>query len=330
MLKYKRVPFRQSLDFIYYKSGYIKMKLYGWWQIMKKHFISSILIIVLIVVHLTGCSFYQNKKFELQSGDILPSGIKYFDASKGTGRKINNLKSKYKVVFYLDSANADCISRLDCISKMIGLISFEELSFFLVWENEIPLDKVNEAGIDLSYNYSLKGKVSLSESKPTAFLTDENNKIMMVTGYSYISLINEIIELGGKKDLSTKAAEMIINNVSKSGAFFWEDNKKTLLMFMTSSCRRCMEYDEIVRKNIDSMQKKIQIITVRPDFDKKQDYDKYFEIDTQQIYFNIFASSSDIGATERKYPLFFIINSDNSIEKSFTDVNKAVSYILGL
>lgn len=296
---------------------------------MKKYFFPSILVIVLMALYLTGCSFYQNKKFELRSGDILPSGIKFFNASGGAASKIDNVKSKYKVVFCLDSTNDECMTRLDCISKMIDLISFEGMRFLIVWEDRIPVEKINEAGIDSSYNYSLAGKVSLSESKPTAFLTDENNKIMMVTGYSYISLINKIIELSGKKDLSTKAAEMILKNVSKSGAFFRKDDGKTLFMFLASGCRKCREYEEIVRKNIDSIQKKINVITVRPDFDIKQDYDKYLEIDPQQIYFNIFAYSCGIEANNRKYPMFFIINSDNSIEKLFTDVDEAVKYTLG-
>lgn len=297
---------------------------------MKKLFFPSILAIVLIAVYLTGCSFYQNKKIELQSGDILPSSINFFNASGGAASKTDNVKSKYKVVFYLNSTNADCITRLDCISKMIGLLSFEGIRFLIVWEDRIPLERIKEAGIDPGNNYSLEGKASLSESKPTAFQTDENNKIMMVTGYSYISLINELIELGGKKDLGTKATEMILKDASKSGAFFRKDNEKTLLMFLDSSCRKCMEYEEIVHKNIESMQKKIKVITVRPDFDKQQDYDKYYEIDPQQIYFNIFAWTHGIGAGDRKYPMFFIINSHNSIERLFTDVDKAVSYTLGL
>jgi|GEM_PF-760476 len=297
---------------------------------MKKLFLPFVLVIVLVTVYLSGCSLYQNKKFELKSGDTLPSSVGFFNASKGAESKTGDVKTKHKVVFYLDSTNDECIRRLDCISKMIDLIGCEGIQFLIVWEDTIPSEMIKEAGIDQSYNYSLKGKVSLSESKPTAYLTDENNKIMMVTGYSYISLINKIIELGGKKDISNKAADMILKNVSKSGGFSREDNEKTLLMFLTSSCRRCKEYDEIVRKNIDSMQKKIKIITVRPDFDEKQDYDKYFEIDPQQIYFNIFAWSRDVGANDRKYPMFYILNSDNSIERLFTDANEAVSYILGL
>ncbi len=101
-------------------------------------------------------------------------------------------------------------------------------------------------------------------------------------------------------------------------------------MFMSSGCRTCKEGEDIVRKNIDSMQKKINVITVRPDFDIKQDYDKHFEIDPQQIYFNIFAYAQDVEARYRKYPMFVIINSDNSIERLFTDVNEAVKYALGL
>ncbi|HEX9062877.1 MAG TPA: hypothetical protein VF941_22115, partial [Clostridia bacterium] len=180
------------------------------------------------------------------------------------------------------------------------------------------------------YNYSLAGKASLSESKPDAFLIDENNKIMMITGYSYVSLINRIIELSGKKDMSYKAGEMILKNVEKSGGFIRKDNEKTLLMFMTSGCRTCKKGEDIVQENIDSMQKKINVITVRPDFDTKQEYDKYFEIDPQMIYFNIYASAQGLEPSDRKYPLFVIINSDYSIEKLFTDVNEAIKYTLGL
>jgi hypothetical protein len=46
----------------------------------------------------------------------------------------------------------------------------------VVWDNLIPAEKIKDAGIDSKYNYSLMDKVSLGESKPTAFLTDENNK----------------------------------------------------------------------------------------------------------------------------------------------------------
>lgn len=296
---------------------------------MKKYVFLSVLVIVALAVVLTGCYFYLNNRLELKSGDIMPSSIKFFDASGGANT-IDDVKSKYKVVFYLDSTNDDCMKRLDCISKTVNLMSLKGISYVVVFEDRIPVEKIKEAGIDSSYNYSLEGKVSLSESKPTAFLADENNKIMMVTGYSYVSLINKIIELGGKKDLSVKAGEMILKNASKSNAFHKEYNGKTLLMFMSSGCRKCKEDEDIVRKNIDSMQKKINVITVRPDFDIKQDYDKYYEMDPQQIYFNIFAYSQGGEVSRRKYPMFVIINSDNSIEKLFTDVDEAVKYTLGL
>lgn len=301
---------------------------------MKKHVFPAVLAIVALIIVSAVCFFnlsnrFQNSKLELLSEDIIPSSIKLFNAS-GKANKISDIKSKHKVVFYLDSTNEDCLSRLDCISKLIDLISFEDMSYVLVWEDQIPLQQINEAGIAESYNYTLAGKATLSESKPTAFLADENDKIIMVTGYSYISLINEIIEMGGKKDLSKKAGEMILKNALKSEASLGENNEKTLLMFMSSSCRLCRENEDIIRKNIDSLRKKINVITVRPDFDTKQDFDKYFEIDPEQIYFNMFAYSQGVEATNRKYPMFYIINSDFSVEKLITDPNELVMYISGL
>lgn len=301
---------------------------------MKKHVFHAVLAIVVLIIVLTVCCFYPYNKFqysklELASEDIIPASIKLFNVS-GKANKISDIKSNYKVVFYLDSTNEDCMKRLDCISKMISLIRFEDMSYVLVWEDRIPVEQIKEAGIGESYNYTLAGKSSLSEAKPTAFLVDKNNKIIMVTGYSYISLINEIIEMGGKKDLSAKAGGMIFKNALKSETFLREDNEKTLLMFMSSGCRLCREGEDIIRQNIDSMRKKINVITVRPDFDTKQDFDKYFEIDPQQIYFNIFSYALGVEADDRKYPMFFIINSDYSVEKLFTDANEAVKYILGL
>lgn len=301
---------------------------------MKNRIFPRVLAIVILIIVLAVCFFYlndkfQNSKLELAAEDVIPSRIKLFDA-EGKANKIKDIKNKHKVVFYLDSTNEDCMKRLDCISKMIKLISFEDMSYVLVWEDKIPLKQVNEAGIAESYNYTLAGKATLSEEKPTAFLTDENNKVLMVTGYSYISLINEIIEMGGKKDLSAKAVEMIFKNALKSETSLPKDNKKTLLMFMSSSCRLCRENENIISKNIDSLEKKINVITVRPDFDTKQDFDKYFEIDPQQIYFNMFAYSQGIEASNRKYPMFFIINKAYSVEKLITDPNELVKYISGL
>lgn len=295
---------------------------------MKKYVFLSILAIVIIALDITSY-FNPDNRLEFKSGDTIPSSVKFINAS-GEANRISDVKSKYKVIFYLDSTNDECIVRLDCISKMINLIKIEGISYLIVWEGRIPFEKIKDAGIDSKYNYSLDDKVSLDESKPTAFLTDKNNKIIMITGYSYISLINKIIELGGKKDLSHKAGEMIIKNVSKSDAFIWKDTEKTLLMFMWSGCRKCREHEEIVRKNIDSMHKKINVITIRPDFDIRQDYDKYYEIDPQEIYFNIYAYAYGIEASHRKYPMFVILKSDNSVEKLFTDVNEAVNYTLGL
>ncbi|EPR09372.1 hypothetical protein [Ruminiclostridium papyrosolvens] len=296
---------------------------------MKKHVIPAVLAIVVLIIVLTASCSDRRKSFELLSGDAIPSNAKLFSVS-GEAYKISDIKSKYKVVFYLDSTNEDCMKRLDCISKTISLLSCKDIGYLLVWEDSIPVEDIQKAGIDERYNYSLKHKVSLSESKPNAFLVDEKNKIVMVTGYSYISLINELINLNGKTDLSVKAGELIVNNVSKSADFPGNDNGKTLLMFMSSGCKICRVSEDIVSKNINSMGKKINIITVRPDFDTRHSYDKNFEIDPQQIYFNIFSDKQGIQAVNRKYPMFLIINNDYSVEKLFTDANEAVKYILGL
>ncbi|ACL75599.1 hypothetical protein [Ruminiclostridium cellulolyticum] len=296
---------------------------------MKKYVIPAVLAIVVLIVILTASCSDRRKSFELLSGDVIPTSAKLFRVS-GESYKISDVKSKYKVIFYLNSNNEESIKRLDCISKTISLLSCKDISYLLVWEDRIPVEDIQKAGIDESYNYSLKQKVSLSESKPTAFLMNENNKIIMVTGYSYISLINELINLNGKTDLSKKAGKMIVNNVSKSGDFSGNHDGKILLMFMSSGCKICRVSEDIVSKNIDAMGKKINTITVRPDFDTRHPYDKNFEIDPQQIYFNVFSHEQGIQASNRKYPMFLIINSDYSVEKLFTDASEVVNYILGL
>ncbi|WP_024831737.1 hypothetical protein [Ruminiclostridium josui] len=296
---------------------------------MKKYVIPAALAIVVLIVILTASCSDRRKNLELLSGDVIPSKAKLIRVS-GESHNISDVKSKYKVIFYLDSTNEDCMKRLDCISKTINLLSCKDVSYLIVWEDKIPVEEIKKAGIDEDYNYSLKSKVILSESKPNAFLVDENSKIAMVTGYSYISLINEIINLNGKTDLSAKAGKMIVNNVSKSGDFSGNSNEKTLLMFMSSGCKSCRVSEDIISKNMDSMSKKINLITVRSDFDTRQSYDKNFEIDPQQIYFNIFCQEQDIQASDRKYPMFLIINKEYSVEKFFTDANEVVKYILGL
>ncbi|HEX9059449.1 MAG TPA: hypothetical protein VF941_04655, partial [Clostridia bacterium] len=122
---------------------------------MKKYaFISIIVILVLAAV--SGLYFLHNNRPELKSGDVIPSGIKFFNAS-GAANKINDVKGKYKVVFYLDSKNEDCMKKLDCITKMINLMSFEGISYLIAWEDRIPEEKIREAEIGLNYNYSLAG-----------------------------------------------------------------------------------------------------------------------------------------------------------------------------
>lgn len=295
----------------------------------KKYAVPAALAIVVLISALTfGCSKLQNKA-ELLSGDKIPSGIKLFSAS-GKAEKINIDKGKYKVVFYLDSTNAESMDRLDCISKMMSLISFKNVSYALVWEDRIPVDELRKVGIGESYNYSLEGRAVLSESTPNAFLMDEGNKVVMVTGYSYVSLINKIIELGGNREIHTGAGEMILRDVEKSGTFHREANKKTLLMFVSSSCKSCRAGEDILKQNIDAMRKKVNAITIRSDFDLKQGYDKDLETDPQQIYFNIYGYALGIEAANRKYPMYLIINGDYSVEKLFTDPKEAVQYILGL
>lgn len=301
---------------------------------MKKLGFPAIFSVVVLAIALVVCIFNLGNKFmhrnlELEAEDIIPSSIKLYNAS-GEANKIKDIESGYKVVFYLDSKNEDCMRKLDCISKMIDLISFEDMSYILVWEDQIPLKQLHEVGIEESYNYTLAGKATLSESKPTAFLADKNNKIIMVTGYSYISLIDKVIEIGKQKDLNVKAGETIVKNALKSETSLLEDDEKILLMFMSSSCKLCRENEEIIQKNIDLIQEKINVITIRPDFDTKQDFDKYFEIDPEQIYFNMFAYSQGIELSNRKYPLFFIINKDYSVEKLITDPNDLVKYVSGL
>lgn len=295
---------------------------------MRKRLLCSVLVLVVIVSMLTGCRFFSGNRLELLSGDTLPSAIS-LKSTMGNKIKINDIQSKYKVVFYLDSENEDCILRLDCISKIINLLNFPDIRYVLVWEDRIPVEEIEKAGIDSSLNYSLEGKVSLSESKPTAFLADESNKIEMITGYSYVYMIIRIIELSGNKDFRPEAIDMLLKSASDKAAFPEDEDRVTMLMFLTSGCRDCFEVEELISENINDLKSKVNLISIRPEFDVQQQYDQHYELDPQQIYFYIFACAQNIEVNDRKYPMFFVINADKTIDKFFTDTNEAFDYVLG-
>ena len=59
---------------------------------------------------------------------------------------------------------------------MLVNLTSSDFSYAIIWEDEIPLRRLNKHNIDEQINYSLKNKVRLSDFNPYAFIIDNKDK----------------------------------------------------------------------------------------------------------------------------------------------------------
>lgn len=283
-----------------------------------------IIIVCSILSIIVGCLTFSSKtKVFLEEGASFTSKEIFFN-SKNNKTNLIGIENKYRVCFYLDASQNESIERLKGIKNIINIYNEDELDYVLIWENDIPFDILKEVGLNESKNLSLKGKVKLTNIKPSSFIINEDNKIEVVAEPSYLKLTRKIYEVSNNKsDFLKNANKMIIDNVNKNYLDKIDKNKDILLIFTSTSCKRCLEIDNLISDNITLMKSKFNVIDVKPDFDEGKVYSDITEIDHHLTYFRTYACSYNLSAL----PLFVIMNSNLEVKYYFSDVEEFINYI---
>lgn len=271
------------------------------------------------VLSLSSCM--GKKVVTLKAQDYFPTDISIY-SSEGKQVKVNDIKNTYKVIFYLDSSSRDCIQRLSSIKKIMEVYNFKNISYLIFWEDQIPVNTIKSAGIPLENNYTYNQRVSLSSSKPTGFLLNQNNQILQITGYSYIDLLNNLYNYEKQANMLTKINQFVWKDAFGNQSNRVDSKKPTLVMLVASDCKLCRENEQEIQSNGGKLQNKFNVITVRPDFDTQQTYDQNPVTDDSLVYFTVYQETFKVN----NYPLYLILDQNKNVEKYFTDIKNLLQY----
>lgn len=275
---------------------------------------SAVLLLMIVPFLFSACA--KVRSVELHYQETFPDDSKLVSGSDQE-IKISEMKGRYKVVFYLDSTNPDCLQRLASIHKIMQVYQAPDLSYLVLWEDRIPEDAVRKSGIDLNRNYTFQNRFSVSKEKPAGFLLDENNRVLQVTGYSYIDLIKKILSIGKDPDAVRKINDSILQDAFGQGKTDRDPQKQTLFLFVSSGCKLCAQTERTLSETLPALQKKFNVVTIRPDFDAAKQYDVNRVTDYSLVYFDAYDQQYNV----KQFPLFVVLDQDKQVLKRFTKID---------
>lgn len=282
-----------------------------------KLYVSVCLVIGIIVTYFV---FFSNPHLRIDATFV---SKKIFFDNENNKVALGGINEKYRVCFYLDALQKESIDRLQGIKRIMDVYNGEEFEYTLIWENEIPWDIIKNMKFDEKQNFSLKGKSKLTDTKPSSFIINQNNIVEVIAEPSYLKLTRKIYELSKNKNFIDKVNKMIMDSVSSKYSSNIDKNKDMLLIFTSTSCKRCKEIDNLISENLELMKNKFNVIDIKPDFDQGKEYSNITEIDHHLTYFRTYASSYELEAL----PLFVIIDSDLKVKEYFSDTQQFINYI---
>lgn len=283
-----------------------------------------IIIVCLILSIIAVCfTFFYKSKVVLVEGKIFTNRKIFFDSVDNKTNLIG-IDDKYRICFYLDTSQNESIERLKGIKNIMNIYNENEFDYVLIWENEIPWNTLKDIGLNESQNLSLKGKVKLTNTKPSSFIINEDNEVEVIAEPSYLNLTRKIYELSSnKEEFVKKANEMIMKNINNKFSDEIDIEKDMLLIFTSTSCKRCTEVDDLISDNLIFMNNKFNVIDIKPDFDEGKAYSNITETDYHLTYFRTYAASYDL----TYLPLFVIMDSNLQVKYYFNDAEEFVTYI---
>lgn len=223
----------------------------------------------------------------------------------------SNPNTPYKVVIYLLASCQSCIEELGSFKNLINIFSNEQLEFQLVWEGDIPLERIKKINIPLDINYSLKSERALSNTTPTAYIVNKEGEIIFSCRARMESLVSKLIEINEDKINDTK--DKALTNLKNELQI---DNKRPyLFLFATSDCEGCKLAEEFLQ--VDKLvESKYNLITI---VNESQNHEKIY-MDNFLIYSKLFNIN--------KYPSFILVNDNkNEIFFNTTDINELQEFL---
>lgn len=175
-------------------------------HIKKKYIFAIILLIILSTVVITVFISIKPRNITYEYNKVFPK-ISIYSVS-GAKKHLSDTKGKNKVIFYLSDSCEQCIKRLENIKNIMKVFNSRDFTYVLVWDNDIPVKRIQKAGIDMNLNYTIRNKVVLYESKPAGFILDKDNRLVLET-FSFDTLITRIWIIDGAKRLNGQVTKLI-------------------------------------------------------------------------------------------------------------------------
>lgn len=174
-----------------------------------------LLLMVILFLLLGGCG--KNKVLYIEYGD----NISEFSAYTLDGQCVNLNKEGKCVYFYLSDTCGSCIDMLELYEQLVNLNLEENIIFYCLWEDEMPVNKVEKLNVNPSMILTLDGKYTFHSVKPHFYIV-ENGVVSFFT-QDYQEMIDKVFTYISDMDkLKQTAFENLIGcqNIEKKALLF--------------------------------------------------------------------------------------------------------------
>lgn len=261
------------------------------------------LIAIMLIIFIANVFYVKREYIDLSYGDNFPN-IKVYSSEKKI-TYITQISNKKKIIFYLSSSCEECIKGLVGIKRMIDIIISDDFDYILLWKESIPEKNIAKYDINKNSNFSLNNSFSLSRRFPTAFILDENGKVLFTCSNDYDSIVYKIWDMVDDKNASrSKAFSHILKEMNIINKDI-HNSKELLLYFKNENCEMCKVFDEILETKDKINVNNLIILTADNNILNKED-------ETMIDFYNIYGKIFDIN----KYPCIITIDENGQLLKT--------------
>ncbi len=242
--------------------------------------------------------------FSISYNDIFPD-IQFVD-NKNVKTSVKDFSEEIKIVCYLSNECNTCIDSLNILNRIMSIWSSDKIKLIILWKDEIPTSITDKYNMTESISYSLENKYILSNSTPTMFILDKDNKVVFNDKGVMDTFITKLIDMAicEENQLLNQTNSYINEFIVKSN-----NAKPTLIFFSEANCNSCIEIEELINK--EKISEKYNIVKLS-NSNENQD-------DNERDYGNLFKKIYGVN----RYPTLLLITKEG--ERSYYNLeNKKI------